>query len=262
MDITKNIKCILIQNNNSLQTEQIILNKLYEKLAEKHFEYNENIELRYITQYLEDFNVDKREHFCYSKKSGKPGINTIYLIENLDPATKNSSLVCMDKDTYDVLGVLSFKYIEWSDKDHVYDNSLYIDSFCTNQLKPMPGIGKLLLTTIIDATVELGLIDNIFLIAATKHSHGFYEKFKFKATGIVDDKMNEYKYAIDKGQVYDEAPPIQEPQNKYLNILSGGTTKRPFRVKIHQLRKLYGNYFKQPFICEASRKRLGQNTTF
>ena len=40
------------------------------------------------------------------------------------------------------------------------------------------------------------MIDNIFLKAATRGSEGFYEKFNFKYTGIIDDKMREYKYSI------------------------------------------------------------------
>jgi len=196
MDTIKNVKGVLIENNRHIATEQIILNGLYEKLISKQFEYNENIELPYIKQYLEDFNVDKNESFCASKKSEKTGMSTSYLIDNLEPRSLNSSIVALDKETYEVLGVLSFNYIEWSNEDHEYDNSLYIDSFCTNQQNPIPGIGKLLLTSIIEATTELGVIDNIFLKAATKKSEGFYEKFNFEFTGIIDDKMKEYKYTI------------------------------------------------------------------
>ena len=195
MDISK-LKCVLIQNDNHVETEQRILNGLYEKLSSHNFEYSENIYLPYITQYLEDFNVDKNESFCVSKKRGKTGMRTGYLIDSLDPMSKNSAIVCLDKETDDVLGVLTFNYIEWSDIDHAYDNSLYIDAFCTNQLIPTPGIGKLLLTTIIESTTDLRWIDNIFLKAATKDSEGFYEKFHFEFTGLIDDKMREYKYSI------------------------------------------------------------------
>jgi len=195
MDITK-VKCMLIQNNNHVQTEQSVLDGLYEKLISNNFDYSENIYLPYIKQYLEDFNVDKNETFCASKKNGKTGMRTGYLIDSLDPGSKNSAIVCLDKETDDVLGILTFNYIEWSDIDHEYDNSLYIDSFCTNQQIQMPGIGKLLLTSIIQATTDLRWIDNIFLKAATRGSEGFYEKFNFKYTGIIDDKMREYKYSI------------------------------------------------------------------
>uniref|UniRef100_A0A6C0IJZ0 N-acetyltransferase domain-containing protein n=1 Tax=viral metagenome TaxID=1070528 RepID=A0A6C0IJZ0_9ZZZZ len=198
MDILlEKVKCVLITNNNHIQTEQRILTGLYQQLDAENFKDNENIELPYIRQYLEDFNTDKKESFCASKDKGKTGMSTTYLIDSLDPdKSNNSALVVMNKETYDVLGVLSFKYTEWSDEDHEYDNSLYIDAFCTNQQMPMPGIGKLLLTSIIEATIDLGVIANIFLKAATKHSEGFYEKFNFKFTGIIDDKMKEYKYSI------------------------------------------------------------------
>jgi len=195
MDITK-VKCMLIQNNNHVQTEQSVLDGLYENLISNNFDYSENIYLPYIIQYLEDFNVDKNETFCASKKNGKTGMRTGYLIDSLDPGSKNSAIVCLDKETDDVLGILTFNYIEWSDIDHEYDNSLYIDSFCTNQQIQMPGIGKLLLTSIIQATTDLRWIDNIFLKAATRGSEGFYEKFNFKFTGLIDDKMREYKYSI------------------------------------------------------------------
>lgn len=195
MDISK-LNCVLIQNNNHIETEQRILNGLYEKLSSRNFEYSENIYLPYITQYLKEFDVDKKESFCVSKKSGKTGMRTGYLIDSLNPSSKNSAIVCIDKDTDDVLGVLTFNYIEWSDKDHAYDNSLYIDAFCTNQQIPTPGIGKLLLTTIIEATTDLRWIDNIFLEAATRSSEGFYEKFNFEFTGVINDKMREYKYSI------------------------------------------------------------------
>ena len=145
---------------------------------------------------VKDFSKDKTETFCFSKKSGKTGMSTRYLIENLDPRSNNSLLAILDKETDDVLGVLVFNYVEWSSIDHDYDNSLYISSFCTNQQMPRPGIGKLLLTSIIKATTELGVIDNIFLEAATKDSEGFYEKFKFKPTGRIEDKMKEYQYQI------------------------------------------------------------------
>jgi hypothetical protein len=200
MDISARVKCVLIKNNNNIKTDQEILNGLYEKIIAKHVEYSENIELPYITQYLEDMNtaqnIKDKETFCASKEKGQTGMSTSYLLDSLDPRSKNSAIVCLDKETYDVLGVLTFNYMEWSEIDHVYNNSLYIDSFCTNQQNPVPGIGKLLLTTIIEATTDFQWIDNIFLKAATKKSEGFYEKFNFKFTGIIDDKMKEYQYSI------------------------------------------------------------------
>jgi len=209
MDITK-VKCVLIQNNKNIPTDQAILNSLYEKIIANHVEYSENIELPYITQYLEDMNtlqnIKVKETFCFSKKSGRTGMSTSYLIDSLHPRSKNSAIVCLDKETYDVLGVLTFNYMEWSEIDYDYNNSLYIDSFCTNQQMSIPGIGKLLLTTIIKATTDLGFIDNIFLEAATKDSEGFYEKFNFKATGKIDDKMKEYKYTINIVHHPDDEP--------------------------------------------------------
>jgi len=196
MDTIENAKGVLIINTRHIATEQMVLNDLYDKLVENQFEYSENIELPYIKQYLEDFNRDKKESFCASREKGKTGMSTSYLIDTLDPRSNNSAIVVMDKETYDVLGVLSFNYIQMSHIDHDYDNSLYIDSFCTNQQITKPGIGKLLLTSIIKATTELGVIDNIFLKAATKNSEGFYEKFNFRPTGIIDDEMKEYKYTI------------------------------------------------------------------
>ena len=227
MDITK-LKCVLIQNKNHLETEQRILNGLYEKLIAKHFEYSENIYLPYIKQYLKDFNEDKNETFCTSKKNGKTGMRTGYLIDSLDPSSKNSAIVCLDKETDDVLGVLTFNYIEWSDIDHVYDNSLYIDSFCTNQQIPTPGIGKLLLTTIVEATTALQWIDSIFLKAATKSSEGFYEKFNFKFTGLIDDKMKEYQYSI-----------YAEPERKY-----GGKRTIKYKKRTHKKTKKYTKKYK------------------
>ena len=196
------VKGILIKISDSIQTEQIILNGLYDKLVSHHFDYIEHPvlaskTLEYITEYLKDFSKDKTETFCFSKKSGRTGMSTRYLIENLDPRSKNSLLAILDKDTDDVLGVLVFNYVQWSSIDYAYDNSLYISAFCTNQQLPRPGIGKLLLTSIIKATTELGVIDNIFLEAATKDSEGFYEKFKFKPTGKIEDKMKEYQYRIE-----------------------------------------------------------------
>ena len=196
------VKGILIKISDSIQTEQIILNGLYDKLVSHHFDYIEHPvlaskTLEYITEYLKDFSKDKTETFCFSKKSGRTGMSTRYLIENLDPRSKNSLLAILDKDTDDVLGVLVFNYVQWSSIDYAYDNSLYISAFCTNQQMPRPGIGKLLLTSIIKATTELGVIDNIFLEAATKDSEGFYEKFKFKPTGRIEDKMKEYQYQIE-----------------------------------------------------------------
>ena len=196
------VKGILIKISDSIQTEQIILNGLYDKLVSHHFDYIDHPvlaskTLEYITEYLKDFSKDKTETFCFSKKSGRTGMSTRYLIENLDPRSKNSLLAILDKDTDDVLGVLVFNYIQWSSIDYAYDNSLYISAFCTNQQLPRPGIGKLLLTSIIKATTELGVIDNIFLEAATKDSEGFYEKFKFKPTGKIEDKMKEYQYRIE-----------------------------------------------------------------
>jgi hypothetical protein len=258
---------ILIQNTNHLDTEQIILNALYKKLELYNFEYNNNIELKYITQYLNDFNQIKHETFCYSKKSGRTGMSTTYLIESLDPRSKNSAIVLIDKDTYDVLGVLLFNYIERSSLDYDYDNSLYIDSFCTNQQNPIPGVGKLLLTSIIKATTDLGIIDNIFLTAATKDSEGFYEKFKFTSTGKIDDKMKEYKYSIGPVDVPVDVPidvpidvrvdapvqdSVQEPvqdsaslpvKKNYIKIWTGGNTLRSSLNKIQKLSKIYGKDF-------------------
>jgi GNAT superfamily N-acetyltransferase len=196
------VKGILIKINDNIRTEQMVLNGLYEKLVLNHFDYIEHPvlaskTLEYITEYLKDFSKDKTETFCFSKKSGRTGMSTRYLIENLDPRSKNSLLAILDKETDDVLGVLVFNYVEWSYIDHDYDNSLYINSFCTNQQMPRPGIGKLLLTSIIKAATELGVINNIFLEAATKDSEGFYEKFKFKPTGRIEDKMKEYQYQIE-----------------------------------------------------------------
>ena len=170
MDTIENAKGVLIINTRHIATEQMVLNDLYDKLVENQFEYSENIELPYITQYLEDFNRDKKESFCASKERKKTGMSTSYLIDTLDPEkSNNSAIIVMDKETYDVLGVLSFNYIHMSDIDHDYDNSLYIDSFCTNQQITKPGIGKLLLTSIIKATTELGVIDNIFLKAGSEN---------------------------------------------------------------------------------------------
>lgn len=234
MDISTKVKCVLIQNNNHVETEQRILNGLYEKLSSHNFDYSENIYLPYITEYLKDFNVDKSESFCVSKKSGKTGMRTGYLIDSLHPSSKNSAIVCLDKETDDVLGVLTFNYIEWSDIDHDYDNSLYIDAFCTNQQIPTPGIGKLLLTTIIEATADLKRIDNIFLKAATKASEGFYEKFKFKYTGVIDDKMREYKYSIN-------GEPEKTNDNKFKSY--GG--KRTLKNKKNKRKKITRKYIKK-----------------
>ena len=122
------LKKILIQNDNHLPTEQRTLDDLYKKLNKEKFIYQENIELPYIMQYLEDFNADRNESFCYSKRSGRTGMSTGYLIDNLDPRMKNSAIAVMDGDD-DILGVLVFNYVEWSNKHHDYDNSLYINSF-------------------------------------------------------------------------------------------------------------------------------------
>jgi ribosomal protein S18 acetylase RimI-like enzyme len=205
------VKGILININDNIRTEQMVLNGLYEKLVSHHFDYIEHPvlaskTLEYITLYLKDFSKDKTETFCFSKKSGKTGMSTRYLIENLDPRSKNSLLAILDKETDDVLGVLVFNYVQWSSIDYAYDNSLYISAFCTNQQLPRPGIGKLLLTSIIKAATEVGVIDNIFLEAATKDSEGFYEKFKFKPTGKIEDKMKEYQYPIEAYATASHAP--------------------------------------------------------
>ena len=214
MDSIENIKGVLIQNSNHLPTEQRVLNGLYDKLIKHKFEYSENIELPYINEYLNDFNKDKNESFCASKNKGKTGMSTGYLIDSLDPEkSNNSAIVVMNKETYDVLGVLTFKYDQFSSEDHEYDNSIYIDSFCTNQQIPILGIGKLLLTSIIEATTELGVIDNIFLKAASRSSEGFYEKFNFEPTGLIDDKMREYKYSI-YGDPYSQEEERRYPQNQ------------------------------------------------
>jgi hypothetical protein len=226
MDTIENAKGVLIINTRHIATEQMVLNDLYDKLVENQFEYSENIELPYITQYLEDFNRDKKESFCASREKGKTGMSTSYLIDTIDPEkSNNSAIVVMDKETYDVLGVLSFNYIHMSDIDHDYDNSLYIDSFCTNQQITKPGIGKLLLTSIIKATTELGVIDNIFLKAATKHSEGFYEKFKFRPTGIIDDEMKEYKYTINSRH---------KEERRYSKDRYGGKRTIKHRRKTHR----------------------------
>lgn len=226
------IRGVLIQNNKHLPTEQRILNGLFDKLISKNFEYSENIEVPYITEYLKDFNKDQNESFCFSKKTGKTGMNTSYLISGIDPKkSKNSSMVVMNKETYDVLGVLSFNYIEWSDIDHAYDNSIYIDSFCTNQQMPMPGIGTLLLTSIIEATRELGLIDNIFLKAASQSSEGFYEKYGFEPTGLIDDEMKEYKYSI---YGYPDSQEYSEEEGRYKQNWGG---KRTIKHRKKHLRK-------------------------
>jgi ribosomal protein S18 acetylase RimI-like enzyme len=205
------VKGILININDNIRTEQMVLNGLYEKLVSHHFDYIEHPvlaskTLEYITLYLKDFSKDKTETFCFSKKSGKTGMSTRYLIENLDPRSKNSLLAILDKETDDVLGVLVFNYVQWSSIDYAYDNSLYISAFCTNQQLPRPGIGKLLLTSIIKAATEVGVIDNIFLEAATKDSEGFYEKFKFEPTGKIEDKMKEYQYQIKPYATASHAP--------------------------------------------------------
>jgi len=237
MDRIENIKGVLIQNNNHLPTEQLILNGLYDKLIKHNFEYSENIQLPYIMQYLEDFNKDKNESFCVSKERKKTGMSTGYLIDSLDPEkSNNSSLVVMNKETYDVLGVLTFRYDQFSSEDHEYDNSIYIDSFCTNQQMPIPGIGKLLLTSIIEATTDLGVIDNIFLKAASQSSEGFYEKFNFEPTGVIDDKMREYKYSI-----YGY-PDSQEEEERRWN---GGKRTIKNRKKKKKQRKTYKNYSKK-----------------
>jgi hypothetical protein len=155
----------------------------------------------------------------------------------------------LDKETYDVLGVLSFDYVEWSDVDHEYDNSLYIDSFCTNQQLAIRGIGQIMITSIVDATTDLKRIDNIFLQAATKDSEGFYEKFNFRSTGKIEDKMREYKYPIDMSIVPEPVPvpvpvPVPAPAKvKYIKIWSRGSTLRPSRDKTQQLNKIYGEDF-------------------
>jgi len=233
MDISK-VKCVLIENNNHVETEQRILNGLYDKLSSYNFESSENIYLPYITQYLEDFNVDKSESFCVSRKSGKTGMRTGYLIDSLNPRSKNSAIVCLDNETDDVLGVLTFNYIEWSDTDHAYDNSLYIDAFCTNQQKPTPGIGKLLLTTIIDAAEDLKRIDNIYLKAATKGSEGFYEKFHFEFTGIIDDEMKEYKYSM-----------YTEPERSYGGKRTIKYKKQKHKKNTRKYKNTYKKYTKK-----------------
>jgi hypothetical protein len=223
MDIVDRVKCVLIQNNNHVKPEQEILNRIYQNLYKKRFEYNENRELPHIKQYLVNHNGDENvnEQFCFSAKSKKNGMKTSYLIENLDPErTNNSSIVCLDKDTDHVLGVLSFNYIQMF--NNVYTNSLYIVSFCTNQQNPMPGLGKLLLTSIIEATAELKSVANIVVIASTEHSEGFYKKFKFKQTGSQYNGMNELQYTIHT-----------EPSQTYVKNWSGGTV----RVKMQHYRR-------------------------
>ena len=245
------VKGVLIEINTHIRTEQMVLNGLYDKLVSHQFDYIEHPilvskTLEYITEYLKDFSIDKTETFCFSKKSGKTGMSTRYLIENLDPRSKNSLIAILDKETDDVLGVLVFNYVEWSYIDHVYDNSLYISSFCTNQQMPRPGIGKLLLTSIIKAATELGGIDNIFLEAATKDSEGFYEKFKFKPTGRIEDKMKEYQYPIEpygatahtKSAPYATAAPYASPYGGKRTIRRKKTKKMKKRHS-RKKRKLY-----------------------
>ena len=203
------LKYILIESSLRDKTEQSILDALYQILDENGFKSHNNLYLDYIKTYLRDYKTNN-ESFCYSKKNGGGGMNTGYLIDNLENTRRYSSIVIMDDDpsTGDILGVLVFKYVKWSDEDDYYDNSLYIDSFCTNQqLLHIRGIGKLLITSLIEATEKLGYIDNIFLNAATRASEGFYERFNFEATGRVNDKMKEYIYPI-----YPEATSEEEAE--------------------------------------------------
>jgi hypothetical protein len=193
----ENLKFILIKSNVYYKTEQNVLNALYEILIKNfNYEWNNNAELESIIGYL-DYYTDNSESFCYSKKSGKIGMNTSYLIDNLENTSKYSSIVILDRKIGDILGVLVFKYSDMSSESHDYDNSLYIDSFCTNQQHPVAGIGKMLITTIINATEELTYIKNIFLNAATRDSEGFYERFDFEHTGRSKYKMKEFKYPVD-----------------------------------------------------------------
>ena len=70
------------------------------------------------------------------------------------------------------------------------------------------------------------MIDNIFLEAATKDSEGFYEKFKFKPTGKIEDKMKEYQYQIEP---YTVASAHTKPVPAATASLYGG--KRTIRRK-------------------------------
>ena len=222
MNISTN--CVLIQNNkhSRTQTEKKILNDLYEKIVSKNFKYDKNNFLPHIMQYLNDFNENEDESFCRSKRSKKTGMRTGYLIDSL--SSQNSAIVCLVGD--DVLGVLTFNYIESPDIDHAYGNSLYIDAFCTNQQNRIPGIGTLLLQSIIEATTELGVIANIYLKAGTEDSERFYKKFNFKDTGKKDDDgMKVYIYSILTG-----------PEKTVKNKSHGG--KRTFKYKKTNKRKL------------------------
>ena len=203
------LKYILIKRIRNENTEQLRLDSLYRILDKNGFECEDNAYLNYIVKYLDDYK-DNKESFCYSKKLKKIGMNTGYLIDNLRNTRKNSSIVIIDMNSGNVLGVLVFNYVHTSDKDYDYDNSLYVDSFCTNQQNRVSGIGKLLITSIIEATEEFGYIDNIFLNAATRDSEGFYERFNFEPTGRYKDKMKEYKYPIvPSGYASSEAEPSE-----------------------------------------------------
>jgi hypothetical protein len=200
------LKYLLIKRDYHLDTEQLALNKLYTKLDEADFICNNNIYLKYITEYIKIHRTPTAS-FCSPKK--REGMNTSYLTDNLEDTIKNSAIAVMDDDNGHVLGVLVFYYVDMSDIDHDYDHSLYVEAFCTNQQYKISGIGKLLITSLIKATERIAEIDNIFLNAATRDSEGFYEKFDFEATGRAKDRMNEFQYRVNKYQEPSEAEPSE-----------------------------------------------------
>ena len=127
--------------------------------------------------YLRKSRLSKDENFCGSKKKGVPGMRLGYLKEIMREENKATLISYgIEGGQINPRAILVFK--NGKDAD-IYNPSLYLDGMCSDQLRPIKGMGSQLLSIFIDAAKEVGF-QFIELASASKQATVTWRKKGFE----------------------------------------------------------------------------------
>jgi hypothetical protein len=105
--------------------------------------------------YLRNNRINKNENFCGSKRNKVPGMRLGYLKYAMRKPD-NGTLISYSIDeegNFNPMAILVFKNGNLTDQG---EPKLYLDGMCSDQLRPIKGMGSQLLSIFIDTAKEVG----------------------------------------------------------------------------------------------------------
>jgi hypothetical protein len=129
--------------------------------------------------YLKRYRINKNENFCGSKEKGVPGMRLGYLkyaMRKPNYATLISYSIDEKGNNFRPMAILVFKNGNPTDKG---PPKLFLDGMCSDQLRPIKGMGSQLISIFIDAAKDVGF-QFIELAAASKQAVATWKKKGFE----------------------------------------------------------------------------------